>query len=167
MNELIKSLPYWFQITLLCMPALSLFIAACAFVVNARQTVLNNKLDRAKIVSGCLHTFMDDNMMHNAFYKIEYDQFKYSDKFHKSNEEREVDKLLRHFSNIALMWKNNLLTLSDIYSIQYFILRTVNNTEIKKYLAYIEEWSKEAGTGGHPYDALNELSTMLNAKNNA
>ncbi len=167
MYELIKTLPYWIQLSILFIPVLSFLIAACAFAINVRQTALNNKLRRAKIVSDSLRAFIDDDVMHQAFYKIEYSKFKYHKDFHGSDEERQIDKLLRHFSNLALMWENGLLKLSDIHPVQYFVLRTVNDTEIAKYLTFIDNWTQHAGTGSHPYSSLNKLSSELNAKMNA
>lgn len=167
MYELIKTLPYWVQVALILIPILSFFIAACAFSVNVYQTNLNNRLGRAKIVSDCLHIFMDDKMMHSAFYKIEYGQFEYNNDFHGSTEEREVDKLLRHFSNLALMWEGGLLKLKDIHPLQYFILRSVNDEEVVKYLTFIDEWSNIAKTGGHPYSSLKKLSKKLNGISSA
>lgn len=167
MYELIKTLPYWLQVSILLIPVVSLFIAACAFAINVRQTNLNNKLGRAKIVSDCLHTFMDDDMMHEAFYKIEYSEFTYDNDFHGSEEERKIDKLLRHFSNLALMWEEGLLKLEDIRPVQYFILRAVNDPEIERYLAFIENWSESAQTGTHPYMSLANLKKSLNGQVNA
>ena len=161
MYELIKTLPYWLQIALLCIPFLSIIIGVSAFVINVRQTVFGNKLSKVNIVSNSLHTFMDDDLMHEAFYKIEYGKFIYSNDFHGSKEEREIDKLLRHFSNLALMWEDNILSLEDIKPVQYFILRVVNNLEIMKYLAFIETWHKSSNTGSHPYLALNNLAIEL------
>jgi len=167
MYELIKTLPYWLQVSILFIPVVSLLIAACAFGINVYQTNLNNKLGRAKIVSDCLHTFMDDDMMHDAFYTIEYENFTYNGGFHDSDEERKIDKLLRHFSNLALMWQNGLLNLEDIHPVQYFILRVLNNSEIEKYLNFIEEWSESANTGAHPYSSLIKLKEPLNELANA
>ncbi len=107
---------------------------------------------------------MNDEMMHQAFYKIEYSKFKYNDYFYTSDEEREVDKLLRHFSTLALMWEGGLLSLKDIYLVQYFILRTVNDPEISKYLSFIDNWASSIDTGSHPYSALNKLTKSLNEK---
>jgi len=167
MYELIKTLPYWFQVLLLIVPILSFLITACAFVIHVEQTMLNNTLGRAKIVSEYLHTFMDDDMMHRAFYKIEYSQFKYDSGFHTSDEEREIDKLLRHFSNLALMWEHGLLNLKDIYPVQYFIIRIANDANIRKYLLFINSWADTAGTGSHPYSSLSALSSSLTKRINA
>ncbi len=161
MYELLKTFPYSIQVSIVLIPVVSLLIGVIAFVINVRQTILNNKLVRAKMVSDSLHTFMDDATIQSAFYKIEYDEFKYGHQFHGSNEEKEIDKLLRHFSNLAMMWKVGLLELNDIYPIQYFILRTTRNKNVQQYLNFIDDWSNRVGTGGHPYADLNELSKKL------
>ncbi|SMM99415.1 hypothetical protein SPONL_563 [uncultured Candidatus Thioglobus sp.] len=149
---------------MILIPVCSFLIGAIAFVLNVRQTTLNNKICKAKIVSESLYIFMDDNTMCQAFYKIEYGNFSYGSNFHGSKEEKEIDKLLRHFSNIALMWQEGLLSLSDIRPIQYFILRVVNDPEIIKYLLFINQWSNNANTDSHPYLALNKMSKELNEK---
>ena len=164
MYELLKTLPHWLQVSLLFLPAVSLLIATCAFVFNARQTFLNNRLTRATIVADNLNAFLNDEVMHKAFYEIEYSHFTYDENFHGSEKEPEIDKLLRHFSNLALMWKDGFLKLSDIHPVQYFILRITNDTEIQKYLEFIQKWSGYARTGSHPYVALIELNDKLNKK---
>ncbi|PTQ77079.1 hypothetical protein [Nitrosomonas ureae] len=165
MCELLKQFPVWLQFSIVLIPVISLAIAALAFSMNVRQTKLTNALVRAKVVSDSLHTFMNDETIQNAFYKVEYREFQYNLDFHGSGEEKEIDKLLRHFSNLALMWKNDLITLKDIHPIQYFILRAVSNPEIEKYLSFIDNWSKKADTGGHPYVALRELYDKLKSTN--
>ncbi len=162
MYELIKTLPCWLQYSLLIVPIISLAIAAGAFTVNVYQTILTNKLRRAQIVSDCLHTFMNDAMMHEAFYKIEYDNFIYDESFHDSDDEKKVDKLLRHFSNLALLWQGKLLNIDDIHPVQYFILRIMNNCDIEKYLSFIDEWASKSDTGAHPYSSLMVLKKALN-----
>ncbi len=161
MCEILKTFPYWIQILIMLIPVVSLMIAAIALAINVRQTILNNTLVKAKMVSDSLHIFMNDETIQVAFYKIEYGDFQYGPDFHGSNEEKEIDKLLRHFSNLAIMWKNGLLNIDDIFPIQYFILRAVNNNQVKKYMEFIDHWSKTAGTGGHPYVALSELCQKL------
>jgi len=145
---------------LLVVSALSSLIAAAALIVNARQIVLNNKIRRASIVTEIFQVFMDDDAMQDMFYKIEYDLFEYGDSFHSSVEERQLDKLLRHFSNLAVMWENKFIDTRDIQPVEYFILRITQNREVIKYLSFIEEWSADAGMT-HPYFSLKNLSGKL------
>jgi hypothetical protein len=47
----------------------------------------------------------------------------------------------------------------------YYILRTVENEEIQKYLAVINEsWAKRANAGVHPYHSLDKLAKKLSRK---
>jgi len=96
-----------------------------------------------------------------AFYSIEYSQFRYDADFHKSTQERQIDKLLRHFANLALAWQAGLLSITDVRPVQYYVLRVMRNPEIGRYLEFIEYWAKQASFGEHPYTVLIKLSKEL------
>lgn len=104
---------------------------------------------------------MKDEIMQEAFYDIEYGKFTYTADFHDSDEERKIDKLLRHFSNIAILWENGLLNLTDIGPLKYFIKRTVEHTEIIKYFDFLDDWVKTSKTGADPFLSLNKLCKEL------
>ena len=161
MDELIKSLPCWLQLSLLFVPAISVGIAASALWRNRCQTELSNKLSRARLVYDSLHTFLKDDIMQRAFYKIEYNEFKYGSNFHGSKEEREIDRLLRHFSNLAILWRDELLDLKDVNPLQYHISRIMNDSEMRKYLSFINNWTGKVGIKDHPYLALQSLDKAL------
>lgn len=167
MAELVKDFPEWFKILIVLIPVISVLIASFAFILNLKQSRLNNKVTRSKIILDTLHSFMDDEVIQKAFYKIEYGKFQYTREFHGSDEEKEIDKLLRHYSNLALMWKNGLLTLKDIYPIQYYITRIYQNNEIHKYFDFMKSWTKAAKISSHPFLALEELGQEIKKKNNA
>ena len=85
----------------------------------------------------------------------------YDSAFHRSEKEREIDKLLRHFANIALAWQAGLLTIADVKPVQYYVLRVMRDPEIQKYLDFISQWSVRASLGEHPYRVLTKLSHEL------
>lgn len=167
MAELVKDFPEWFKVLIVLIPVISVLVASFAFILNLRQSLLNNKVARSKIISDTLHSFMDDETIQKAFYKIEYNEFRYTSNFHGSDEEKEIDKLLRHYSNLALMWKNGLLILKDIYPVQYYIMRIYQNQEIIKYFDFMKKWTKTARISSHPFLALDELGKEISKKNNA
>lgn len=167
MAELVKDFPEWFKVLIVLILAISVLIASFAFILNLKQSFLNNKVARSKIISDTLHSFMDDETIQKAFYEIEYGKFQYKSNFHGSDEEKEIDKLLRHYSNLALMWKNGLLTLKDIYPIQYYIMRICQNSEINKYFDFMKRWTKTAKISSHPFLTLEELGKEIKKKNNA
>ncbi|TXH06130.1 MAG: hypothetical protein E6R07_01165 [Nevskiaceae bacterium] len=155
------TLPPWLQVTLAVIPGISAVFAACALFLNFSQSRKTNKQARATLVASALKGFTDDKDIQAAFYSIEYGQFTYGADFHTSELEQKIDKLLRHFSNLALSWKAGLLTTSEVLPLQYYIQRVMKNPEIDKYVSYIGEWSADTRLGQHPYGVLVELSDAL------
>ena len=161
MQPLMSDLPHWLQLALILAPALGTSFAAIALILNVSQSRKTNAQARAALVAGSLKGFAEDQDIQRAFYAIEYSEFKYDDSFHKSDRERQVDKLLRHFANIALAWQARLLSTSDVRPIQYYVLTVVRDAEIQKYLDYVAAWTKEGNLGEHPYAVLSSLAQEL------
>lgn len=161
MPPIFQSLPFWVQLALVAVPALSAIFAASALVLNILQSRRTNAQARAALVAGCLKDFADDKDIQRAFYAIEYDEFVYDQNFHKSDQEREIDKLLRHFANLALSWKSGLLSIEDVRPVQYYIFRVMNNSGIKQYKGFMAGWLERANIGQHPYVVLSELCKKL------
>ena len=161
MQSTIESLPHWAQLALMIVPALSATFAAIGLLLTFYQSRRTNAQARAALVAACLQGFADDQEIQRAFYAIEYSEFLYDSAFHKSEREREVDKLLRHFANLALAWQAGLLSTADVRPVQYYVLRVLRNPEVQKYLAFIEQWSERQSLGEHPYAVLAHLSEKL------
>ena len=161
MQASIQGLPGWAQLALLIVPAASAICAAIALLLNFYQSRRTNAQARAAIVAACLKGFAEDEEIQRAFYAIEYSDFRYDEAFHRSDKEREVDKLLRHFANIGLAWQAGLLRTRDAKPIQYYVLRVMRDPEVQKYLKFLARWSSDQGLGEHPYAVLNELSKKL------
>ncbi len=161
MQPVIQALPYWTQIALLVVPAIGAVFAAIGLLLNVQQSQRTNAQARAALVAACLKGFAEDEEIQKAFYAIEYSKFQYDSNFHRSEQEREIDKLLRHFANIALAWQAGLLTTTDIKPIQYYVLRVMRDPEIQKYMEFIASWSKQTNLGEHPYAVLTALGESL------
>lgn len=161
MQTTFQQLPQWAQLLLSVIPAVSATFAALALLLNFYQSRRTNAQARGALVAGCLKEFIGDEDIQNAFYAIEYCSFTYGPSFHNSPQEREIDKLLRHFANLALSWKNGLLNIEDIRPIRYYIVRVMQDIEIQKYMQFIDSWSKTTRLGQHPYSALVQLSDEL------
>lgn len=161
MQPSIQTLPYWAQLALLIVPAASATFAAVGLLLTFYQSRRTNAQVRAALVAECLKGFTEDEEIQRAFYAIEYSEFKYDDRFHNSDREREVDKLLRHFANIALAWQAGLLSITDVLPIQYYVLRVIRDTEVQNYLKFIAAWSEKQALGEHPYTVLTQLSEKL------
>jgi hypothetical protein len=161
MQPALQVLPLWAQVALAIVPALGALFAAFGLLLNVQQSRKTNAQARAALVAGCLKGFAEDEEIQKAFYAIEYSEFQYDEGFHKSPQEREIDKLLRHFANLALAWQAGLLSTADIQPVQYYVLRVMRDPEIKKYLAFIAHWSQMTGLSEHPNAVLTKLSEKL------
>jgi hypothetical protein len=161
-SHALEALPLWAQLALLIGPVASAIFAAIGLLLglllNFYQSRRTNAQARAALVAESLKSFAGDEIIQHAFYAIVPPKF--AEGFH-GLEERHIDKLLRHFSNIALAWQAGLLSIHDIRPIQYYMLRVVRNPEIKKYVESVARWSKEQQLGEHPYTVLNALTEQL------
>ena len=136
-------------------------VRGLGLLLTFSQSRRTNAQARATLVADCLKGFAGDEEIQRAFYAIEYSNFKYDGGFHNSEQEREIDKLLRHFANIALAWQADLLSTSDVRPIQYYVLRVMRDPDIQKYLSFIAECSERANLGEHPYAVLGKLGERL------
>lgn len=161
MPPLIQALPQWAQMALLVVPAISAIFAALALLLNFFQSRRTNAQARAALVAGCLKGFTDDDAIQDAFNSIEYSTFIYGPDFHNSEAERQIDKLLRHFANLALSWQGGLLSTQDIRPVRYYIVRVMRDPQIGRYMEFMAHWSKTAAVGQHPYAVLVQLSDAL------
>jgi hypothetical protein len=161
MQTSVQTFPQWAQLVLLIIPTASAIFAAIGLLLSFYQSRRTNTQARSTLVAECLKGFAEDEDIQRAFYAIEYSTFKYDEKFHGSEHERQIDKLLRHFSNIALAWQGGLLSTRDVRPIQYYVLRVVRDTEVQEYLKFIASWSKQQKLGEHPYAVLTQLSEKL------
>lgn len=161
MQPVLQVLPLWAQIALAVVPALGALFAAFGLLLNVQQSRRTNAQARAALVATCLKEFAGDEEIQKAFYAIEYSEFRYDSNFHKSPLEREIDRLLRHFANLALAWQAGLLSTADIKPVQYYVLRVMRNPEITKYLDFIAQWSEQTNLGEHPYAVLTKLYEEL------
>ena len=158
---ILPNLPTWVQVVLTVAPALAATFAALSLIVNVQQFRRMNAQARASIVTGCLQGFAADGDMQNAYYAIEYGGFRFDDGFPDSSREREADRLLRHFANIALAWQGGLLTLRDVKPLEYYILRIMTDGEIRKYLDFVVSMSRQVSPNEHPYAVLAKLGRAL------
>ena len=140
--------------------ALAIILAAFVAGLNLWRSY---RLASVNFVSEALKTFRADEDMQTMFYAIEYGDFRFvPGEFAGSAVERQLDKLLGHFSTIALAWKCEVIKPADLVIVRYYVLRITGNEEVKKYVdGFLDRWTKAANVGKHPYTVLRELRDFL------
>lgn len=157
----LQSLPTCLQVVLLLAPAL---IAACAvggIYLNILQYRAWGAQARATLVADCLKGFALDAEMQNAYYAIESESLRFDDEFAHSARQRELDRLLRHFANIALAWRAGLLTVVDVRGLEYYILRITQNAEVRSYIEFVVVVAAQVSPNEHPFSVLDRLGREL------
>ena len=125
----------------------------------------NNRLASVQFVIQALKEFAADKDMQDVFYRIEYSKFLYTDDFHGSAEERRIDRLLRHFSSVALAWRNGMIDAADLDLVRYYVLRVMGDPEVQKYVDFVfEVWAQKTLNIKHPYKVLVEFGDFLEKK---
>lgn len=147
---------------LLLVPAAALTVSALALVLNTYQAYLTQRQTRAGLVATGLKEFMNDPDIQQAFHLIEYRRFTYDEKtFYDSQTERQVDKLLRLFSNLGLLYQAGLLSIQDLMPLKYYVLRVYRDPGIQQYLSVSENVAAKVKVGEHPYDAFSVMAREI------
>ena len=144
--------------TILAIGSLGTAIAAVVVVLQLHR---NRVLTSVDFAAQALKEFAKDYDMQMMFYQIEYKTFKYDDGFHRSFREYQLDKLLRHFTAVALAWDRGLVRKKDLDIVRYYVLVIVGNKEVWRYVKHVRAVAKEKRGVVHPYGVLVKLSRRL------
>ena len=142
----------WAQLIITFLTLLSVLIALFQFYKS-------NKRNRAEFIVKLYNEYINDNDMVDMFYQIEYGEFKYNGSFHDSEDEKKIDKLLGHFDNICRLYHMKELTRADISFMEYQIRRVANNSQVLKYLSFLDSWFKRVGENTIKYADLRQFTS--------
>ena len=140
------------------------FAAALGAGVAANQLRRNARLASVNFAAQALKEFAADKDMQDVFYDIEYNRFEYPKEGFRggSPEERRIDRLLRHFAAVALVWKEGLVKSGDLVLIRYYVVRTMRDRKVMRYVDFVcEQWAKKAQKVEHPYAVLKRFHEYL------
>jgi DNA-binding transcriptional ArsR family regulator len=97
----------------------ALLIAAVGLLLTAIQTWRGNRQSRIQHVIDLHGRFLGDAGLVDAYYQIEYQRFRYSPEFHGSDLEKEIDRLLQSFENIAMLFELRVVKEKDLDPVVY------------------------------------------------
>src|SRR5262245_54181221 len=89
--------------------AAAVLIAAVGLIYTALQTRRSNRQSRIQQIIDLHSRFLGDAALVDAYYKIEYQQFQYSPEFQGSELEKQIDRLLNCFENIAMLYEARVI----------------------------------------------------------
>ena len=130
----------WINFGLLIIASLALVAAAVAAVAAYRQFQSSVRATRAALLKDLYLQFRNDEFVAEAFYKIEYGEFRYTPEFHESKDEPKIDRLLTLCELVCAMHSDGTLTDREMEYFKYQFKRIHGDLEIKKYLACLDRF---------------------------
>jgi len=152
------------EITIGDMISIAGFVAAaCGLFLAYLQMRKSNRQKRAEFIIGIYNEFASSTDMQDIYYKIEYGEFSYSNEFHKSKEEKKLDKLLGLFENISKLYEMGNITFQDMKIVAYKFVVIFKDTGVNRYLSFLESWTKQTRLS-FPYSSFRRVGKVLTEK---
>jgi hypothetical protein len=99
--------------------------------------------------------------MQDAYYDVEYNRLKYDEDFHMSPKEIDLDRLLGWLDAICYLYLKRLIGKSELQIIAYEISIITANTEVKKYMEFLDNWTHSSRLPHTPFASLRKVGYVL------
>lgn len=143
---------------------ISISLAALGLFANYFQIRKANIQKRAEYIVKLYNDFVNDTDMIDIYYQLEYSDFDYNDNFHGSASEKNLDKLLGHFSNIGRLYFMGILKKKDLKFLEYEFLIIYQNRNIQNYLKFLDDWFKLREINDEKFEYLRKTGKLLESQ---
>jgi hypothetical protein len=127
--------------------------AALAIVLTHRQQRMDKVVNQAQLVDRLVAELWSDDLATRTWYKIEYAEFRYPEGFADRQDEAGVDRLLTLFDQICRLHEHELLDSESMHIFAYRMRRTYSNSQIQRYLAFLDRWFQRNGLHVQPWSS--------------
>jgi hypothetical protein len=141
-----------------------LFLAAVGLFLNFDQQRKSNRQRRTSYISDLLQKIYDEKDLAKIYYSVEYGEFEYTDQFHGSETEIEVDRLIVNFDILAKKFDLGLVKIEDFDLIAYEYLVLYQNRGLQQYFKFLDGYFDEKGIKAKPFGGFRKLGLILEKK---
>ena len=134
--------------------AVSLFLTLC-------QLRRDSARKRAEFIVTVFNQYVTDPETCRVFYSIEYDEFQYGPDFHRSDQERHLDRLLSYFEKIAALYHMKVIARDDLRLIRYEFIRVYRNSAVQNYFKFLDTLPEKLGVSGGAFKHFRSVAAML------
>lgn len=135
--------------------------AAIGLIFTGFQISQSNKQHRISRVDDARKEFYSNKIIQDLYFKIEYEQFAYTDDFQESEEEKILDYMLGIFDSLAKQIEMGLLKEEDLELISYEYRTIYSSPEMKKYFVFLDNWYKEKQIPGQAFKSFRNIGKRL------
>lgn len=119
---------------------------------------------RAQFLSRLHDRAFGSTAIKDVFRKIEYQQIKYDENFHNSEDQKALIELLSFLEFLGQLERLNLIHMSDISEIfGYYIIRVHENPEVQKYRQFLDTFvgTSDRPSGGVTFRNFDRIATTI------
>jgi len=143
-----------------------LLVAALGLIFNALVTRRAARERRIQQLVDLQRQFYSDESMVDAYYLIQYGRFTYDAAFHGSDLEKQIDRLLVHFENIASLFEAKVVSIAELDIIAHRYLVIYQNPEIQRYFEWLDSLYKERGIEARLFDTFRKVGAIVEKRRN-
>jgi len=133
------------------------FVGLIMNYFQMRKTITQK---RAEFLITLARDYLLDPDLIELYYQIDYEEFEFDEGMLQTDREKKLDKLLYIYENIARMYVMDNINKNDIKYFAYRFIRVYQNPEVKKYVAFLNEWyGKKLSV--KPFEAFQKVGPIL------
>ena len=133
------------------------FVGLVMNYFQMRKTITQK---RAEFLITLARDYLLDPDLIELYYEIDYEKFEFDEGMLQTDREKKLDKLLYVYENIARMYVMDNINKNDIKYFAYRFIRVYQNPEVKKYVAFLNEWyGKKLSV--KPFEAFQKVGPIL------
>ena len=137
-----------------------LLLTFVGLVMNYFQMRKTITQKRAEFLITLARDYLLDPDLIELYYEIDYEKFEFDEGMLQTDREKTLDKLLYVYENIARMYVMDNINKNDIKYFAYRFIRVYQNPEVKKYVAFLNEWyGKKLSV--KPFEAFQKVGPIL------
>lgn len=137
-----------------------LLLTFVGLVMNYFQMRKTITQKRAEFLITLARDYLLDPDLIELYYEIDYEKFEFDEGMLQTDREKKLDKLLYVYENIARMYVMDNINKNDIKYFAYRFIRVYQNPEVKKYVAFLNEWyGKKLSV--KPFEAFQKVGPIL------
>jgi hypothetical protein len=137
-----------------------LLIAAVAGIaLTFWQVRTGVRTQRAQFLNDLYSRLVSDRDIAEAYYLIEYGQFKYSADFHGSDVEPKIDRLLGFVDLVAELHLQGVIADREMTFFHYRFRRLISDPSMRAYLHFLGSIYQDAGVSRKPFSSFQAVAS--------
>ena len=131
-----------------------LLVTALGVLAAFWQIRTGARAQRAAFLKDLYMQMRSDTAVAEAFYMIEYGEFKYGPDFHGSEIEPKIDRLLTLVDLVCEMRAQRIMTKREMSFFEYQFSRVAQDKSVQAYLKFLNQFYVDNGLNKKPFAAF-------------